>query len=216
MITLQKGEQLLGHDAIGMRDFLKYKICDSVPPKSVLGRLNIKTEKQFNAIVKLLVDNDYLEIKCDTFNGKVYKSYEATEKGRELCRAKCMSRMTREKANQLYEQILSRVAEVNNNPYYLYKITNFVLLGSFITDKETLGDIDISYDLEFKHDISIESRISANHMRASEKNCYDFIKSCDYGRYEVNTFIKNRSPKIHIIPYNHLEDMKCETKTVKL
>jgi hypothetical protein len=221
MITLEKGQTLLGHNAVGLRDFLIYVGVGSIPPQKKLDRVGVSTDKEYDNLVQLLVDNGYLEVEVKVFGKKEYTTYEATDKGRELCRAKCMKRMTRDKANEVYEGILSRVAEVNNNPYYLYKITNFVVFGSFITDKETLGDIDISYELEFKGSDGegkngFNAEQTANRKRAREKNCIDFFASLSYGRHEVEKAIKNRSPKIHIIPFIHLEGMGCTTKTVKL
>ncbi len=218
MITIDKGSKILGYSIVGVRDFIRYFVTTSVP-KSVLKKLNINSEKEFNTLLNSLIENDYIEVIKHKHNGKTYKSYEATDKGLELCRAKCVKRMTRDKADEVLSGIMKRVVEVNENPYYLYKITNFVLFGSFITDKESLGDIDISFDLEFK-DTSVSKEnyeeLMINKRRAHENNCVDLLSSLVYGKSEVEKFIKNKSPRIHIVPMYQIESMGCDFKKIEI
>src|SRR6266404_5700735 len=69
--------------------------------------------------------------------------YELTIKGRALAmaRAKLIRRST---AERLVSEFLQRVEEVNDDPNLLYWVDEVVVFGSFLTESETLGDVDLA------------------------------------------------------------------------
>ena len=225
MITFSRGEELFGYNATAFKKFMAYVANGLTPHKSTMDKLLIKSKKDYNKIVNILIDNGYIikERSIVCLNGLESFSvpYTMTEKGRELSRAKCGNRMNRSQADKLFNEILERVKEVNDNPYYLYKINNIALFGSYITDKKDLGDIDIAFDYQFKRRIvktkdGLDNETKANMKRSDERNCNDFVKSLSFGLHEVSTFLKKRSPKIHITPYSHLEYLNTEIKTINI
>jgi len=225
MITFSRGEELFGYNATAFKKFLGYVAHGLTPHKSTMDKLFIKSKKDYNKIVNILIDNGYIIDEPSMVYLNVLESisvpYTMTEKGKELSRAKCVSRMNRSQADKLFNEILERVKEVNNNPYYLYKINNIALFGSYITDKKDLGDIDIAFDYQFKRRIvktkdGLSNETKANMKRSDERNCNNFLKSLSFGLYEVSKFLKNRSPKIHITPYSHLEYLNTEIKKINL
>lgn len=217
MITFSKTEKLLGYNPTALRKFTAYITSGTTPPKSVMDKLYILSLKDYNRVIKVLSDNDYIVTTKIKINGETHNIYDITDKGRELCRARCIKRMTRAQANKLFDEIIERVREVNDNTYYLYKVKKIILFGSYITNKQSIGDIDIAFELEFKHKVvetnnGLNTELVANKKRAAENNCYDFLKSFSFGRYEVEKFIKNKNPKIHITPQCDLEMLNVVSK----
>jgi predicted nucleotidyltransferase len=222
MITYSRGETLLGYNFAALRRFTSAIASGSIPDNSTLDKLSISTKKDYQKVVDTLIDNGYIIdgeniVPTSRLFEYAISKYTITEKGREFCRAKCIKRMNRSQADALLNQILDRVKEVNNNPYYLYKVNKIVLFGSYISNKESLGDIDISFDFKFKGRVfetknGLTSEINANQKRAYEKNCNNFIDTFEYAINEVAKFIRNRNPKIHITPYCHLKQLNTPMK----
>jgi len=73
--------------------------------------------------------------------------YKVTSLGNRISLAKAIPAINRKKANELFEAFLKRVFEVNENPYYLYKVKEVKIFGSYITDIPTVNDIDIAVEL---------------------------------------------------------------------
>ena len=45
---------------------------------------------------------------------------------------------------------MQRVEAVNSNPDYLAKVTGVIVFGSFLSQSEELGDVDVGIQLEWK------------------------------------------------------------------
>lgn len=58
--------------------------------------------------------------------------------------------LKRKTADQAYTGFMDRVAQVNADPYYLYRATKVVLFGSYLTESETVNDIDLAIAIEPK------------------------------------------------------------------
>jgi predicted nucleotidyltransferase len=226
MITFSRGEELFGYNASALRMFTAYVSDGLIPLKSIMDRLFIKTKKDYSKVINTLIDNGYIisEKTRGVFvrNGDCLEtSYTITDKGRELCRARCVKRMNKAQADKLFNGILERIKEVNDNPYYLYKVKDIVLFGSYITDKEDFGDIDIAFDLQFKRRVfktknGLNSELVANINRANENNFFHSLYKLSFAEKEVEKFLKNRKAQIHITPYSHIKPLNTETKTISV
>ena len=57
--------------------------------------------------------------------------------------------LQRGEATRLLTRIVSRATEINEDPVrYPYAVRRLVVFGSFLTDKEVLGDLDIGVELK--------------------------------------------------------------------
>ena len=224
MITFSRGEELFGYNVSALRIFTGYVSSGLIPPKSTMDKLSIKTNKDYRKVINTLIDNGYIVSEKTIVNSSnpgclIESPYLITNKGKELCRARCVKRMNRAQADKLFNEILERVKEVNNNPYYLYKVNKVVLFGSYITDKEDFGDIDIAFEFKFKRRVvktedGLNSELVANIDRAYENNFFHSLYKFSFAEREVAKFLKNRKAQIHITPYSHIESLNTETKTI--
>lgn len=70
-----------------------------------------------------------------------------TIKGNALALASAAKPILRSTAERKINEFLERVKEVNRNDYYLYKIKKVVVFGSYLSDAEKLGDIDLAIEI---------------------------------------------------------------------
>src|SRR5579864_2190677 len=101
-----------------------------------------------------------------------------TQAGHTLSSATAAERITRATAEKALQQFLSRVEQVNNDPYSLGKVTRVVLFGSMLKPEvERLSDVDLAL---FLLSIRIESesrRIPLHRTMTSAE--FKSRRSCD-------------------------------------
>jgi predicted nucleotidyltransferase len=72
------------------------------------------------------------------------EDYKATMKGRALAQVKFIRRINRAKAEALLNGVLERVAAINVDPEMLLYVTEVRVFGSYLTDTDDLGDLDLA------------------------------------------------------------------------
>jgi predicted nucleotidyltransferase len=109
----------------------------------ILGEPTSVSKRVFNS----LVEEDYLEIKREKVAASYCVFVTETEKGRRLGVTRVNPPITREKASLLLTELLERVKTVNNNPEFIYRVETVKIFGSYLSDQELLGDIDVAVKL---------------------------------------------------------------------
>jgi len=72
------------------------------------------------------------------------RGYFATQKLGQLANASISKGITRQRAEVLLQDVIRAAEMINADPEkYPYQVTCLVVFGSFLTDKATLGDLDI-------------------------------------------------------------------------
>ena len=78
-------------------------------------------------------------------------AWKITQAGLTLCSATAAQRIARATAEKALQQFLDRVERVNNDPYFLGKVTRVVLFGSMLKPEvERLSDVDLAVELASK------------------------------------------------------------------
>jgi hypothetical protein len=72
---------------------------------------------------------------------------------------KLVARMNRAKAEALLKGVLERVAAINADPDMLHWVIEIRVVGSYLTDTDDLGDLDVA--LDHSDDQSLRARTSA-------------------------------------------------------
>lgn len=71
--------------------------------------------------------------------------WEVTQAGRTLAAATAAKRVTRATAEDALQQFLDRVERVNQDPYFLGRVTKVVLFGSMLkAEIDRLSDVDLA------------------------------------------------------------------------
>jgi predicted nucleotidyltransferase len=165
-------------------------------PEFFANRLLIP-QKLAREVVAWLAEHDYLELVS-----KRPKEWSLTTKGYALANAKASQPIRRATAERALKAFMERVQEVNTNEYYLYRVTRVVLFGSYLSDVEMLGDVDIAIELQRKTEDYEEHR-RLNKLRVEEaeargRTFYWTYAEDLWGEEETLLFLKSRSRSLSL------------------
>jgi predicted nucleotidyltransferase len=73
---------------------------------------------------------------------------KTTMKGSALALTNFVPRVNRAKTEKLLKGVLERVAEINARADLLHRVTEVRVFGSYLTDPDDLGDLDLAIKLE--------------------------------------------------------------------
>jgi predicted nucleotidyltransferase len=129
--------------------------------------------------------------------------YKITLKGAALRNARCVPPINKVKADKIVNDFMQRVEEINNNDYYLYRVSKVLLFGSYINkDAVDFGDIDIAFELERKiKDAGEYEKLNEEFIeKAKDKGKYfsSFIDELFYSETVVLMKLKNRNRYISL------------------
>jgi hypothetical protein len=119
--------------------------------KRVAGLLNqskIVAKKVINDLLK----EGYLELNKAKHGSKAFYELIETEKGRRLGVATANPAISRQKAEQLLNELIERAKQINVSDELLYYVEKIKVFGSYLSDKNTLGDLDVAVKLIRKYD----------------------------------------------------------------
>jgi predicted nucleotidyltransferase len=133
-------------------------------------------------------------------------AWKVTQAGLTFSSATAAKRITRVTAEKALQQFLGRVERVNNDPYFLGKVTRVVLFGSMLKPEvERLSDVDLAAELASKEADFDCARVK-NYERAEKlatqghrfRNFLE-VEGCWY--WEVFGFLKGHSRVIALADY---------------
>ncbi len=123
-------------------------------------------------------------------------------KGNALRMAGLVSRMSRAKAEKLLKGVLDRVAEINERADLLHWVTEVRVFGSYLTETDDLGDLDLAIKLERRPVKGTGSHPWADAClemaRRSGKTFSNFVDELQYPETLVWRHIKNRVPHLSL------------------
>jgi hypothetical protein len=132
---------------------------------------------------------------------------KVTQAGQTLSSATAAKRVTRSTAQRALDQFLVRVEEVNNDPYYLGKVTRVFLFGSMLKPEvERLSDVDLAVELTSKEEDFDRARVR-NYERVEElarqgHRFRNFLEQEGCWYWEVFGFLKRQSRVIALADYS--------------
>ena len=124
--------------------------------------------------------------------------------------------INRDKADKIVKDFMQRVEEINNNDYYLYRVSKVLLFGSYINkDAVDFGNIDIAFDLERKTEDAGEfEKLNSEFIdKAINAGKYfsSIIEELFYSETVVISKLKNRNRYISL----HKDDDILEVTVTK-
>lgn len=105
--------------------------------RRIYGGLKKELDRQYPRIRQLLVTEGFIEVDEDF-------DIALTDRGHSLRMQKLMKPITRAKAESLIEEISRRAQAINNDPDSTHGVQSVHVYGSYLTEKEQLGDLDIA------------------------------------------------------------------------
>lgn len=72
-------------------------------------------------------------------------NYHFTDSSTRLLNAKITKGVTKDEAIELLNKVIKKAEMINANPEFGHTVDKLYIFGSYLTDKELLGDLDIGY-----------------------------------------------------------------------
>jgi predicted nucleotidyltransferase len=125
-------------------------------------------------------------------------AWKVTQAGQTPSSATAAKRVTRATAQEALQQFLGRVEQVNNDPYFLGKVTRVVLFGSVLKPKvERLSDVDLAVEVASKEADFDRARVK-NYERVEKlatqgHRFRNFLEQEGCWYWEVFGFLKGQS-----------------------
>lgn len=144
-MRITRDMEIAGVPALELRTFFKWAEGHLWCAATVAARLN-RSPEAARQITDQLVSEGYAEVAYErSHNSDVL--YRATLKGGGLALANASKPIKRATADRLVRELLERVRGINANPRYLFWVDKVLAFGSYLTDAEVLGDVDVAVEL---------------------------------------------------------------------
>src|SRR5713101_6215872 len=133
-------------------------------------------------------------------------AWKVTQAGQTLSSATAAKRVTRATAQEALQQFLRRVEQVNNDPYFLGKVTRVVLFGSMLKPEvERLSDVDVAVELASK-EADFDRARAKNYERVEKlatqgHRFRNFVEQEGCWYWEIFRFLKGQSRVIALADY---------------
>ncbi len=157
-------------------------------------RLKISLPRALKLITALLREGYIKKQSPHTFG---YIGWDLTMKGNALGNASAAKPITRKTADRKLEEFLKRIKQVEVDANFLFKVKRAFVFGSFLSDKERIGDIDIAVELAPKEGnrkkFSETYRRKVDKAEVSGRTFKNFVDLYAWPENEVWLALKARS-----------------------
>lgn len=144
--------------------------------------------------------------KAGNLEGEQY--WQNTIQGNSLANATAAKSVTRETADRVFNEFMERVQKVNEDPYYLVKVTKLIVFGSYIQNTPTVNDIDIAIELVIKEDDPKRFQEKLEQRRKESKRVfYSMMDRLTWAHTEAMLFLRSKSRVISLHPFEVEEEL---------
>jgi hypothetical protein len=98
------------------------------------------------------------------------------------------------------------VVDINANEDLTHRVVELRVFGSYLTDAEDLGDLDIAYALEFRYPGKEAVQLSLMRARASGRQL-SYLQQLMFGQHEVVRLLRARKARISLHPMDELKEL---------
>lgn len=147
-------------------------------------------------------------------------AYTATELGNQAGVARIGKSITRAKATETVSAVVRRAQEWNAMADVPFFITDVRVFGSYLTDAETLGDVDLAVDfvrrpgyagLGFEENKRVAEALAKSQGWAAPNAFMDVHFFCQLG---LMRYLKARNPVISLVDGDQVQLLKCPTQVI--
>jgi len=198
-MRIQSNDLIVGQPALAIRKVLRNRTHISVDTIRDALDVNLETARQ---ILKDLATEGYIEA-SEGFQ----EMWHTTMQGNAVANAKAGKPITRRTAERLVEEFLGRVNEINACDDYVFRVTQVVIFGSYLSDIPTLGDVDLSIELSHRYDDPQEHKrhrkARIEHALEQGRNFPTFVHELSWPEQEVWHILKGRSRGLSLHDEKH-------------
>ncbi len=142
----------------------------------------------------------YLEVDSQLPGARWWK---ASREGLRLAAATAAPPVHRRTAEKVLQELLARAKQVNEDPYFLYRVRTVVVFGSFLAGQRYLNDLDLAIQLESKQP-DADRRLATEVTRIKEavkqrgRRFDNLTAMYTWPQIEVLRFLRGRSRVIQL------------------
>ena len=107
-------------------------------------------------------------------------------------------RMKRSTAERLLRELIGRVESIQINDSLAYRVSDLILFGSYLSDKEDLGDLDVAVNIVRRFEGEEQLRVEEERRVATCPASADFVLRLFWPNEEIYRMIRNRSAWIQL------------------
>jgi hypothetical protein len=138
-------QSIVGYPALKVRDFLWEHQLTGIAKETIQTSLDLNPTDAGDFLNKLVDQGLVKESRrCNEH------PFFLTDCGVRLAYASAAKPIHRKTAERVLAEFMERVQAVNATPEYLYRVDGVILFGSFLSDVEQLGDVNVAVDLQSK------------------------------------------------------------------
>jgi hypothetical protein len=223
-MNINPKETMFGLPILKVRGVLRLAIKERLwgdSRKKVIGKvaliLKLPMAITEGLVNQLLAENYILWVKTK-YSGGIYYKLTETEKGRRFGIAKATAPISREKAKELLHDVIVRAKSINENPEFVFFVERIEVFGSYLTNKELLGDLDLGVKLERRYHGELFTEHNQHRIEIAKSAGSTFNNSTDQINWpylEVMLMLKARKRGLSIHDINEDEVFAVtETKVV--
>lgn len=204
-MLIQREQEILGVDAVELRDFLRK--LETYP--ATMAVLHERSGSLGADLPARLAEAGYIEITTASVGYDLHPSevdvarpevWWTSVKGTQLSKARIGKPIPRAKAERLLTELIARAIEINNDTEALYWIETIELFGSLADPgRTTVGDVDVRVLAMPRHapeeQLSRESDC-ADRAAGQGRTFRSFIDRLCFARQDLQTRLRNRSNQI--------------------
>jgi len=214
---IHPGQQICGRDALEIRRILKRLDGRNLSISDAVNACEISSDELTPLLNKLEAEK-YLVLN----HGTIAEEIAITPKGKRLYddgRPSSNKRpLKRTAAEKKLDSVLEKIAQLNNDAYYLYRITRAAVYGSYLTTKTLLGDLDVG--IEFTRREPDTGRFSKlndariDRARIEYRSFSNIVLEQMEPLLECARFIKKGIPKLAVTTFDQLEEHSFPFKLI--
>lgn len=200
-------ELLFGQPILKIREVIRfameekcfgYSKAEIIKKVAMILNLPNTTTKQ---VIEQLITEDYLILNKEKSGNKYQYELAETSKGRRFGIASAAPAISRQKATQLLNDLIKRAEVINANKDLVYFVQRIKVFGSYLSDKETLGDLDIGFKLSRKNngaDFSSLNKKRITQAKTNGKIFKSFMDELGWPYREIELMLKNKQRNLSI------------------
>lgn len=139
------------------------------------------------------------------------RKYQRSQKGMQLAAANLTKRFDRATADAEVVALIERANEINKRDELVCYISKITVFGSYLTDNDDLGDIDLIIETASRRD----SHTDESHYRAdSSGKSLDWMGGLYYGEREVKQLLRARKARLSFCSTTLLDQLDTKFKVI--
>lgn len=195
---IAKSQRIAGQPALVMRQFMRSFGEQAKDLAFVMEKLQLsrrRAQRLFETLCRL----GYLAPHTEP---DLPLGWRRTTQGAALALASAAPPLRRATAERKLQEFLIRVAEVNRNGYFLFRVTKVVVFGSYLSKRDRLNDVDVAIGLAPK-ERNPERHFQLERARTAEalhggRRFSNVVDELAWPQREVELFLKGRSRALSV------------------